>query len=66
MPATTTLFFSLRPVSTWKSGLSIDETAQLCGHAGTTVTKTVFRHQIRPVIQTGAPAMDRIFDGRDA
>ncbi|GAA5769693.1 hypothetical protein Aros01_06213 [Streptosporangium roseum] len=42
--------------------LSIDEIAKLCGHAGTTVTETVYRHQIRPVIQTGAPAMNRIFD----
>ncbi|NBF00178.1 site-specific integrase [Nonomuraea sp. KC401] len=43
-------------------GLSIDEIAKLCGHASTTVTETVYRHQIRPVIQTGALAMDRIFD----
>jgi ABC-type iron transport system FetAB ATPase subunit len=28
----------------------------------TTVTETAYRHQIGPVIQTGALAMDRIFD----
>jgi integrase len=44
-------------------GLSIDEIAKLCGHTSTTVTETVYRHQIRPVLQTGALAMDRIFDG---
>lgn len=43
-------------------GLSIDEIAKLCGHASTSVTETVYRHQIRPVIQTGALAMDRIFN----
>lgn len=42
-------------------GLSIDEIAKLCGHSSTSVTETVYRHQIRPVIQTGALAMDRIF-----
>ncbi|TDD05576.1 hypothetical protein, partial [Nonomuraea diastatica] len=32
------------------------------GEGPTAVTETVYRHQIRPVIQTGALAMDRIFD----
>jgi integrase len=35
--------------------------AQLVGHSGTTVTELVYRHQIRPVIQTGATVMDRLF-----
>jgi hypothetical protein len=33
----------------------------LCGHAGTTVTEKVYRHQLRPVLLTAAVAMDRIF-----
>jgi hypothetical protein len=33
----------------------------LCGHAGTTVTESVDRHQLRPVLLNGAVAMDRIF-----
>ncbi len=32
------------------------------GHSGTSVTELVYRHQIRPVIQTGATAMDRLFN----
>jgi hypothetical protein len=29
--------------------------------AGTTVTELVYRHQLKPVIQTGATVMDRLF-----
>jgi integrase len=47
------------------SGVSIEEIADLCGHSGTTITETVYRHQLRPVLLTGAVAMDRIF-GPDA
>src|SRR4051812_23005119 len=35
--------------------------ARLVGHSGTTVTELVYRHQLRPVIQTGATVMDRLF-----
>jgi hypothetical protein len=31
------------------------------GHRGTTVTELVFRHQLRPVLQTGATVIDRLF-----
>ncbi len=34
----------------------------LCGHAGTTVTEEVYRHQLRPVLLNGTVAMNRIFD----
>jgi integrase len=44
------------------SGVPIEAIADLCGHAGTTVTEKVYRHQLRPVLLTGAVAMDRIFD----
>jgi hypothetical protein len=30
------------------------------GHSGTTVTETVYRHEIRPALTTGATAMDKI------
>ena len=42
----------------------------LVGHSGTSVTELVYRHQLRPVIQTGAVVMDTLFgmagDGSDA
>ena len=41
--------------------MRIEDIADLCGHAGTTVTETVYRHQLRPVLLDGAVAMDRIF-----
>jgi integrase len=44
------------------SGVRLEDIADLCGHAGTTVTGKVYRHQLRPVLLHGAVAMDRIFD----
>ncbi len=35
--------------------------SRLVGHRSTTVTETVYRKQLRPVIQGGASTMDRIF-----
>jgi integrase len=43
------------------SGVSLEDIADLCGHSGTAVTETVYRHQLRPVLLTGAIAMDTIF-----
>jgi integrase len=43
------------------SGVRIEDIADLCGHAGTTVTESVYRHQLRPVLLNGAVAIDRIF-----
>ena len=43
------------------NGVSIEDIADLCGHSGTSVTETVYRHQLRPVLLGGAIAMDRIF-----
>ena len=31
------------------SGMRLEDIADLCGHAGTTVTGKVYRHQLRPV-----------------
>jgi integrase len=44
------------------AGLSLDEISRLVGHSSTAVTELVYRHQIRPVLEVGAVAMDRIFD----
>jgi integrase len=48
-------------------GVSVEEIADLVGHAGTAVTEAVYRHQLRPVLLGGAVTMDRIFasDGRN-
>ncbi|MEU0156762.1 site-specific integrase, partial [Micromonospora fulviviridis] len=35
------------------SGVSIEQIADLCGHSGTTVTESVYRHQLRPVLLRG-------------
>ena len=47
------------------SGVSLEEISRLVGHSGTSVTELVYRHQIRPVIQTGAIAMDALFPVAD-
>lgn len=49
------------------SGVSLEEISRLVGHSGTSVTELVYRHQIRPVLQTGAVAMDSLFGtGRES
>jgi integrase len=42
-------------------GVPIERISRLDGDTGTTVTEKVYRHQLRPVIDHGATAMDRIF-----
>ena len=42
-------------------GLPLEEISRLVGHKSTAVTELVYRKQIRPVMQSGAEAMDRIF-----
>ncbi|GAA3238213.1 site-specific integrase [Actinocorallia longicatena] len=42
----------------------IEHIARLVGHVGTTVTESVYRKQIRPVLEEGATAMDKIFPGK--
>lgn len=43
------------------SGVPLEDISRLVGHSGTSVTELVYRHQMRPVIQTGAMAMDTLF-----
>jgi len=46
-------------------GVPVEQIARLVGHAGgSTVTETVYRKQLRPIIDDGAIVMDRIFDTR--
>jgi site-specific recombinase XerD len=48
------------------NGMSVEEIADLCGHSATSITESVYRHQLRPVLLNGAIAMDRIFGSDDA
>ena len=45
------------------SGVALEEISRLVGHSSTAVTEEVYRKQIRPVIQTGATVMDKLFAG---
>jgi integrase len=44
-----------------ETGIAIEEISHLVGHSSTVVTETVYRHELRPVIRSGADAMDRLF-----
>jgi len=46
------------------AGVPIEQISRLVGHAGTSVTELVYRHQIRPVVQEGAEVMDTLFARR--
>ncbi|MFD8557390.1 tyrosine-type recombinase/integrase [Streptosporangium canum] len=43
------------------NGISLEEISRLVDHSSTVVTELVYRQQIRPVIQSGAMVMDRLF-----
>jgi integrase len=45
-------------------GVPIEEIARLAGHNRTATTELVYRHELRPVIITGAEVMDRILNLR--
>ena len=44
-------------------GVPVEEIARLAGHNRTATTELVYRHELRPVITTGAEVMDRILSG---
>jgi integrase len=46
-------------------GVPIEEIARLAGHNRTATTELVYRHELRPVITTGAEVMDRILNGTE-
>jgi integrase len=43
------------------AGVPLEEIARLVGHSGTSVTEAVYRHELRPVLQTGAVVLDQLF-----
>jgi integrase len=43
------------------SDVPLEDISQLVGHVSTSVTETVYRHEIRPALTKGATAMDKIF-----
>jgi integrase len=43
----------------------VEEIARLAGHSDSRTTETVYRHELRPVIRTGAGVMDRLL-GKEA
>ena len=42
-------------------GMAIEKIARLVGHASSHITETVYRQELRPVLQDGAEVMDRLF-----
>jgi integrase len=45
------------------SDVAVEEIARLVGHASSKVTETVYRHQLRPAMTTGAEMMDALLRG---
>jgi integrase len=45
-------------------GLRIEDISDLMGHSGTSVTETVYRHEIRPALTKAATAMNKILKTR--
>lgn len=48
------------------NGVTIEQIADLVGHQTTIVTQKVCRHQLKPVISTGATTMNAIFNRKTA
>lgn len=46
--------------------VALEEISRLVGHSGTSVTETVYRHEIRPTLTKGATAMNKIFKSESA
>lgn len=44
-------------------GVPIEEIARLAGRNQTATPELVYRHELRPIITTGAEVMDRILSG---
>ena len=43
------------------NGVPVEEIARLAGHASSRTTEIVYRHQLRPIMENGALALDRLF-----
>ena len=44
----------------------VEDISDLVGHSSTSVTETVYRHEIRPALTKGATAMNRILKAKAA
>lgn len=44
-----------------EDGMAIEKISHLVGHVSSTITETVYRRELRPVITHGAEAMDKLF-----
>jgi hypothetical protein len=51
----------LRPVTMLIGNVALRDLTRLAGHASSRTTETIYRHELRPVITTGADVMDKIF-----
>ena len=45
------------------AGMAVEEIARLVGHSNSRTTEIVYRHELRPVIRSGADVMNRVFPG---
>lgn len=45
-------------------GLATEDISHLVGHSSTRTTERVYRHELRPVLRTGAERMSRILGQR--
>jgi len=46
------------------NGVATEDISHLVGHSSTRTTERVYRHELRPVLKTGAERMGRIFSQR--
>jgi integrase len=46
------------------SGVPVEEIARIAGHSSSRTTEVVYRRELRPILTTGAEAMDRLFNTR--
>ena len=44
-------------------GMATEEIARLVGHSSSRTTEVVYRHELRPVIRSGAEIINKIFNG---
>ena len=46
------------------SGVPLEEIARIAGHSNSRTTEVIYRRELRPILTTGAEAMDRLFNPR--
>jgi hypothetical protein len=60
-PLDATRAAALRRIAHVQPGVPVEEIARLAGHSNTRTTEVVYRRELRPVLTTGAEAMDKLF-----